>query len=141
MKGRSDELGLYLFVQHVGRRLRHIDAAYGLSSSRVSAMAHLAFHGVDNVGQLAAHEGVSRPSMTRLVRDMESDGLVRRSPDANDGRGVLVALTKKGRALVEKIRTEKIALIAAHVNTLDPAARRALRLTLENLHALETAKN
>jgi DNA-binding MarR family transcriptional regulator len=137
MNRRSDEERLYLFVQHVGRRLRDIDVAHGISPARFSALVHLAFHGVDNVGQLAAHERVSRPSMTRLVRDMEEDGLVRRTVDANDARGVLVALTKKGRDVVDQVRRAKIALIAEQIRALKGSERAALRLTLEALQGLE----
>src|SRR5665213_856010 len=133
MKSRSDGERLYLFVQHVGRRLRDIDMAHGISPARFSALVHLAFHGVDNVGQLAAHERVSRPTMTRLVRDMEADGLVRRRTDASDRRGVLVQLTKKGRDIVDKVRNDKIALISRRLQSLDSPTREAMRLTLRAL--------
>src|SRR5690242_20267861 len=100
-KHQSDSERLYLLVQHLGRRLRDVDLAHGISSARFSVLAHLAFHGADNVGELAAAERVSRPAMTRLVRDMERSGLVRKAVDSRDGRGVRVELTAKGRSLLE----------------------------------------
>ncbi len=59
---------IYLFVQHLGRRLREADALAGLTAARYSAMASLRFHGSTNIGELAADERVKAPSMTRLVR-------------------------------------------------------------------------
>src|SRR5215472_986769 len=100
---RSDGEQFYLTVQHLGRRLRDMDVACGITPARFSALVHLAFHGVNNVGELAAAERVSRPAMTRLVRDMERSGLVRRGADSRDARGVLVTLTKKGRAIMTRV--------------------------------------
>lgn len=50
---------------------------------------------------------------TRLLRDMERDGLVRREPDLDDRRRTLVVLTPRGRGLVDRARGHKIALFAA----------------------------
>src|SRR5215469_1187331 len=101
---RSDGERLYLLVQHLARRLRDIDDANGISPARFSTLVNLAFHGINNVGELAAMERVSRPAMTRLVQDMEKSGLVDRAADKRDGRGVVVKLTPKGRAIVDRIR-------------------------------------
>jgi DNA-binding MarR family transcriptional regulator len=40
---------------------------------------------------------LSQPGLSRLVERMESDGLVVRGRDPEDGRGTLVALTDRGR--------------------------------------------
>ncbi|MFC3077278.1 MarR family winged helix-turn-helix transcriptional regulator [Phenylobacterium terrae] len=114
---------IYLFVQHLGRRLRDIDLQAGLSPARFSALASLAFHGPANVGELAQFERVSRPAMTRLARDMERAGLIRRRPDPQDRRGVRIEPTARGLALVEAVRTAKIALVAEHLDRLEPALR------------------
>src|SRR5215471_11867205 len=132
-KARSDAEALYLTVQHLGRLLRDIDVARGISNARFSVLVHLAFHGVDNVGELAAAERVSRPAMTRLVQDMEKSGLVRRGTDSRDGRGVLVELTKKGRVIMRHVRNEKIALVRKQLEHLEPNSRGHLKAALERL--------
>lgn len=83
---RQQAEDLYGFVQHFGRRLREIDVQLDISPARFSVLASLVFHGRANIGELAAFERVRRPSMTRLVRDMERAGLVRRADDPSDGR-------------------------------------------------------
>lgn len=123
----DDPERIYLFVQHLGRRLREIDAAAGLTAARYSALASLRFHGSRNLGDLAADERVKPPSMTRLVRDMQRDGLVSRAPDPADGRAVLIQLTAKATAMFEAVRAEKIALVADYLATLAPPARAAIR--------------
>lgn len=136
-KERGDGERLYLFVQHLARRLRDIDAAAGISPARFSALVNLAFHGVNNVGELAAMERVSRPAMTRLVQDMEEAGLVERLVDESDGRGVMVRLTPKGRGIVDRVRRAKIAFVETHLDSLDQGARVIVRGALDALKGLE----
>jgi DNA-binding MarR family transcriptional regulator len=127
---------VYLFVQHLGRRLALLDSELGVSVARFSALAALMFHGVTNLTDLAAAEGVRAPSMTRLVRDMARDGLVTRRPDPEDRRGVLIAITRRGRALVTRARDRKIALVAAYLRTLDAPARGHVRAAFAALDRL-----
>jgi DNA-binding MarR family transcriptional regulator len=132
----DDPERIYLFVQHLGRRLRDIDARAGLTPARFSALASLRFHGSRNLGDLAADERVKAPSMTRLARDMERDGLIRRGPDPGDRRAVLVELTPKAAALFEAVRAEKIALVADYLATLGEPARTAIGLAFVALDDL-----
>jgi DNA-binding MarR family transcriptional regulator len=112
---RPEPERIYLFVQHLGRRLRDIDARAGLTPARFSALASLRFHGSRNIGELAADERVKAPSMTRLARDMTRDGLLTRRPDPADGRGVRIELTAKAAALFDAVRAAKIALVADYL--------------------------
>ena len=64
---------------HLLRRLHREDAALGVSSTRLSALSVLVLGGPRTLGQLADAEGVTAPSMTRLVTAMEADGLVERT--------------------------------------------------------------
>ena len=133
---RRDAERIYVFVQHLGRRLRDIDQAFGISPRRFSALAGLAFDGPTSIGELAAFERIARPSMTRLVQDMERDGLIQRRPDPTDGRGVRIRITARGRALVEEIRQRKIALVADFLAQLDPPTLSAVSVSFEALRAL-----
>jgi len=125
---RPEPERIYLFVQHFGRRLREIDVSVGLTPARFSALASLHFHDSRNIGDLAADERVKRPSMTRLVGDMERDGLVRRARDPSDGRGVLIKLTPRGNALFNGTRATKIALVADYLRALPPDRRTAIKI-------------
>ena len=136
---RREAERIYVFVQHLGRRLRDIDQAFGISPRRFSALAGLAFDGPTSVGELAAFERVKRPSMTRLVQDMERDGLIQRRPNPTDGRGVRIRITTRGRALVEQVRQRKIALVADFLAQLDPETLSAVRISFEALRPLGRA--
>jgi DNA-binding MarR family transcriptional regulator len=134
----DDPERIYLFVQHLGRRLREIDVRAGLTSARFSALATLRFYGSRNIGELAADERVTAPSMTRMVRDMERDGLVVRSHDPNDGRGVLITATPHALTRFEAVRAEKIALVADYLATLAAPVREAIGAAFVALDDLAT---
>jgi DNA-binding MarR family transcriptional regulator len=99
---------LYALVHHVSRRLRAADSELGLSPTRYSVLGRLTFHGPCTIGELAAMENVRSPSMTRLVADMEADGIAVRFRPEGDRRKVKVRLTEAGRELVDEARARKI---------------------------------
>ena len=49
------------------------------------------------VGELASRAGLSKQSLTGLLRECESAGLVERRRDPDDGRAFRVRLTRRGR--------------------------------------------
>jgi len=60
--------------------------------------------------ELAAHAGVTRQAITKLVDELERLDLVHRDPDPDDGRGVIVRYTDRGRAGVAIARKRMLAL-------------------------------
>jgi DNA-binding MarR family transcriptional regulator len=78
------------------------------------------------MSELGGVLGLAKSSLTGLVDRTERNGLVRREQDATDTRAVQVALTEKGRELVEEFyvetcrRVEKlpVGLTAAERETL-----------------------
>src|SRR6185436_19812846 len=77
---------LHAAAIHLLRRLRAEDDASGLTAPRLSALSVLVFGGPRSIGELAAAEQVRPPTISRLVRELERDGLVRREADAGDAR-------------------------------------------------------
>lgn len=52
---------------------------------------------------------LSQPGLSRKVARLEQEGLVQRQPDPADGRGVLVKLTRRGRAALRRAAVVHIA--------------------------------
>ena len=103
---------------HLLRRLRRQDVAMALSPARASALSVLVFGGKTTIGQLAAAEQVSTPTMTRLVAGMERDGLLRRTGDERDGRVVWLEATARGVKILKEGRRRRVAALAAELKTL-----------------------
>jgi DNA-binding MarR family transcriptional regulator len=115
------------------RRLRKSDSAEGLSGPRSSALSVLVFGGPQTLKDLAAAEQVRAPTMSRLVAEMEAEGLATKTADANDRRVVRIAATAKGRALLEAGRERRLQALTAQVESLSRTEREALRRAAEIL--------
>jgi DNA-binding MarR family transcriptional regulator len=118
------------------RRLRRVDRAAGHSGPRLSALSVLAFAGPLSLSRLAAAEQVSLPSASRLVRELERAGLVRRSADPTDARAIVLAVTAKGRELMQRGRARRVEALEAAATRLAPAERAALARSVSALSAL-----
>src|SRR6202050_639097 len=68
-----------------------------LSLTALSTLATIERTGARRLGDLAVSEGVTQPSMSALVSELERLGLADRQADARDGRVVRVAITPAGR--------------------------------------------
>jgi DNA-binding MarR family transcriptional regulator len=104
---------------HLLRHLRRRDDEAGVTAPHLSALSVLVFAGPRTLGELAAAEQVTPPSMTRIVRNLEADGLVEREPDPADGRVVRVRPTERGRRVLEEGRRRRISTLAARLQSLE----------------------
>lgn len=59
----------------------------------------------DNIrlGDLAERLGVDSPAVTRKIQQLETMGLVRRSPDPDDGRASRIRITAAGRDSIDRL--------------------------------------
>jgi DNA-binding MarR family transcriptional regulator len=109
---------LHSAALHLLRRLREQDDALGISPPRLSALSVVVFAGPIGIGTLAGAEGVSAPTMSRLVDGLERDGLVVREPDPDDARGVLVRSTSKGSRTLTQGRRARVRALAVGLRRL-----------------------
>ena len=129
---------LHAATLHLLRRLAQEDRALGISAPRLSALSVLVFGGPRTIGSLAAAEGVTPPTMTRLVAGMASAGLVERLPDESDRRVVRVAATEQGRQLLLSGRDRRVAALAAMIAPASPKERRRMAATAEVIERMLT---
>jgi DNA-binding MarR family transcriptional regulator len=103
---------------HLLRRLRREDPSMGLSAPRASALSVIVFGGPVSPTALAEAEQVALPTISRLVRDLERDGLVVREPDPDDGRAQRLRATARGRKLLDEGRRRRVAALTADLAAL-----------------------
>jgi len=94
-------------------------AAPGMSPARFSVLSVLVFGGARTLGELARVEQVRPPTMTKLVRGLERDGLVRCAADARDGRVVRVEATATGTRVMHEGRRLRVEAFARLLEALD----------------------
>jgi DNA-binding MarR family transcriptional regulator len=118
------------------RMLDETLADFGLSDGEWKALNHLWLAGPPyrrSVGKLAKWAELSSGAMTNRLDRMEEAGLVRRVPDPDDRRGVLVELTDAGRKAWKesvKAQAQKESLVAA---ALDADEKKQLNALLRRL--------
>ena len=88
------------------------------------------------LGDLAARESVSPPTLTRIVAALEEAGLVVRETDPDDRRAVRVAATDEGAALTAGVRSARSAALHDRMLALTPAERAALLAAVPVIEAL-----
>jgi DNA-binding MarR family transcriptional regulator len=122
---------LRISVSRLARRLRAERMAKGLepglSDTQLAALAALERHGAMTPGELADHEKVQPPSMTRVIAALEERGLVMRAPHATDRRQVVLTATDQGKIVVQQSRRLREAWLARRLHELTPQERALLR--------------
>jgi DNA-binding MarR family transcriptional regulator len=118
---------LRLSVMRLARRMRAERADTNFTLSQLAALATLERHGPLSPGELAAHEKVQPPSMTRLLAVLESAGLVTRAAHPSDRRQVVMTITSQGQALLREDRRRRDAWLAQRLRALDATELDVLR--------------
>jgi DNA-binding MarR family transcriptional regulator len=126
--GTSTELAATLVSigAQIQRQLGHGADGDGLTRARLSALGRLVLGGPCTLGQLAAHEGVRPPTMTRLVQSMEAAGLVARARHPSDGRSILLHATPPGEALLASGQSSRLAPLTGVIDGLERDERMEL---------------
>jgi DNA-binding MarR family transcriptional regulator len=108
------------------RRMRQ-ESLPGITPTVHAALHTVETHGPITAGQLASHEHVQKPTMTRTIQALLDQGLIQRFPDPLDGRVRWLSITPAGRKLLQRSRRR----------TDEFLARRVKKLTLEERELLE----
>lgn len=132
-----DVVGRRLFValSRLNRTLRR-EAPAPLGHSSVAALATIVWFGPLRAGDLAGREGVSAPTMTRVIAGLESVGYAVREPDPSDGRASLIRATAEGEAVITGNRSARLRVLRDRLAGLAPEQRTALFAALPALDAL-----
>ena len=98
-----------------------------ITANQMSVLGALGRHGAMTLGELATHEKVKPPSMTRIVSNLEAAGLVRRAPHETDKRQVVVELTEAAHELMAANRRRRDEWLQLRLKNLTPEERDILR--------------
>jgi len=109
------------------RILRNQRVDLSVTLTHLSAMGTLFKKGPMSAGDLAAHERVQPPSMTKVLAGLEDKGLVTRGTHPTDKRQVIIALTQAGLDLLDSERRQRDAWLSQRLAQLAPDERAVLR--------------
>jgi DNA-binding MarR family transcriptional regulator len=84
-------------------------------------------------GELAARARITRQAVTKIVDELERLDVVHRDPDPDDGRGVIVRYTDRGRAGLDIVRKRMLELEAEFAERVGARRWADTRAVLETL--------
>ncbi|AHK34449.1 transcriptional regulator [Rhodococcus opacus PD630] len=85
---------------------RQLTAGRSISVGKIGVLAYLSKHGQTSASTLAAAEKISPQAIANAVRELESLGLVVRTPDEQDRRRIWIELTDAGRERLAQERSQ-----------------------------------
>ena len=131
VKGAS-ELRLVL-----GQLVRRLRAEYSFPVAQASVLSRLDREGAQTASALAAAEHVRPQSMAQTLAELETGGLIERSPDPADRRSSRIELTEQGRERVLEGRGRREDWLASAIATeLSPEEQRTLLAVVPLLRRL-----
>jgi DNA-binding MarR family transcriptional regulator len=125
---RTAELAsvLRVAVMRLSRRLRTERPDVGLSLTQIATLGTIDRHGSLTPREIAEHERVQPPSMTRVLAGLAALGLIVRTAHPNDGRQHLVSLTKEAKDLLREDKRRREAWLAQRLAELTIEERELL---------------
>jgi DNA-binding MarR family transcriptional regulator len=130
--GRVTDAAALIMRDH----LEPLFARFGLQRGEFAVLAALRRSGAPfAMSPTALYETtmISSGAMTHRIDRLEANGLVARRPDPSDRRGKLVALTAKGRALIDRAITAHVENELRLLSALSAKEQRALAALLAKL--------
>jgi DNA-binding MarR family transcriptional regulator len=126
---------LRIAALRLARRLRR-ESPPGITPGQYSALTIVAHAGPLTITELAAHENVQAPTISRIVDALARDGWVERVADPTDRRVSLVRSTARAHHELARIRAEGDTYVADRLAALDPADQAAILAALPALERL-----
>jgi DNA-binding MarR family transcriptional regulator len=120
---------------------RSVLSQYDLSWAAFTVLWVLWIWGTQETGHVAAEAGITKGTLTGVIKTLQSRRLIRRLPHRDDRRRVSIALTKAGERLIEALfpqfnRHETLA-VGALTPTEQRELARLLRLVLGQISAVD----
>jgi len=102
----------------LGQLVRLLRAEHRFPLLQGAVLGRLDREGPLSIGDLATAEKVRPQSMAQTIAELEEGGLVRRRPDPEDRRRVLVEPTEQGLAALEEDRRNRVGWLVAAIERL-----------------------
>ncbi|PLV59410.1 MarR family winged helix-turn-helix transcriptional regulator [Thermotoga sp. KOL6] len=111
---------------------------FEITPAQFDILQKIYFEGPKRPGELSVLLGVAKSTISGLVKRLETDGFIVRSPDSTDGRAHILDITEKGVKVIEKVIERRENFIEKIVNELGKEkAEEILKLLKELKSAME----
>ncbi|WP_114312545.1 MarR family winged helix-turn-helix transcriptional regulator [Thermus caldifontis] len=128
----------YTLMRLLLARAKETFAQEGLSLLQAEVL-RLVKEGIQVPSRIAEHLEVLPSQVSHLLASMEEAGLLRRQPDPEDRRRVLLRLTPKGEAVQKRLQEAWLRAYGQHLARLSPEELNLFRDLLRKLTEVEGA--
>jgi DNA-binding MarR family transcriptional regulator len=129
-------------IGKLARQLNETSTGEGLTPTQYSVLGLVRGRGPLGLAELASLEGLNPTMLSRVVRALDENGLIRRLPDPSDLRAARVEITPAGVDVHERIRDHRTQVLSACLDQLPPETAQALLSSVPAMEALaEAAKS
>lgn len=133
---RSLPIALLRAREAVMAPIREMLSDAGVTEQQWRVLRVLEENGPLESARVAQMSSLLPPSLTRIAQTLDSKGLVGRTSPETDRRRQLLAITSEGTALLERYRTQALAIAAKNEARLGPER---LELLLDLLGELQAS--
>ena len=138
---RLGEIGLSGFAPYLMNRImgrynasfRDELAGMGLTTPKMRALAVLSVVDAPLIRELSVYTVVEQSTLSRVLVQLEAEGLARREADDSDSRAVRVFITEAGRAAFDEIWPHMVAAQARMFRGIAEEERQAFVATLQKM--------
>ena len=133
----------YILDEQIGFILRQVwqrhtsifarDIGTNLTPTQWAALSKLAETGPCSQNQLGRLTAMDVATIKGVIDRLTARGLTETSPDPEDGRRLLVSLTRAGQQLAEKVAPNAVAITRETLGPLEPKERETLMALLNKL--------
>jgi homoprotocatechuate degradation regulator HpaR len=130
---KSLPIALLRTREAVMMRFRPMLSAHGLTEQQWRVLRALAEYDELEVNQLADKAVILGPSLSRILRSFEAQNMVAKRQDPADRRRYFLTLTDEGRAMIDRVQPDSIAIYQEIMAIMGADEMRAL---VERLNAV-----
>jgi DNA-binding MarR family transcriptional regulator len=129
-------------ISRLARQLNDTSTGEGLTPTQYSVLGLIRARGPLGLAELTDLEGLNPTMLSRVVRVLDDDGLIRRLANPSDLRAARVEITDDGELVHERIRERRTRVLSDCLGRLPPETAETLLTSVPAMEALaEAAKS
>lgn len=126
-------------IGRLARQLNETSTGEGLTPTQYSVLGLVRSRGPLGLADLTELEGLNPTMLSRVVRALDEQGLIRRLPDPSDLRAARAEITARGEHVHERVREQRARVLSECLSRLSPQTAATLLAAVPAMEALAEA--
>jgi DNA-binding MarR family transcriptional regulator len=123
-------------VTRLSRRMRAQRSTHALSANKLGVLSYLFHHEGSSPGEIATAERLQPQSLSKLLAELESEGLTTRVRNVNDRRQSVLSLSEAGREMLRQDMKERDRWLSLALSNLTETEGQVLQIAVRIIERL-----